>query len=111
MIHSKLLANTLFTNGYKRISPNMKSRGWKKWKMTTTWISWISRVTESYLMTCHNLLDILMLTSFILILCPTGVLGPHIAGVTVVGDYLEDEWFIVYLLLSLTKDFPGLVCR
>ncbi|XP_063586302.1 protein ecdysoneless homolog [Penaeus indicus] len=39
----------------------------------------------------------------------TGVLGPHIAGITVVGDYLEDEWFIVYLLLTLTKDFPELV--
>ncbi|XP_037784120.1 protein ecdysoneless homolog [Penaeus monodon] len=41
----------------------------------------------------------------------SGVLGPHIAGITVVGDYLEDEWFIVFLLLTLTKDFPELVCR
>ncbi|XP_071534112.1 protein ecdysoneless homolog isoform X2 [Panulirus ornatus] len=41
----------------------------------------------------------------------SGVLGPHLAGVTVVGDLLEDEWFIVFLLLTLTRDFPGLVCR
>ncbi|XP_050692101.1 protein ecdysoneless-like [Eriocheir sinensis] len=40
-----------------------------------------------------------------------GALGPHLAGSTCVGDYLEDEWFITYLLLTLTKDFPGLVCR
>ncbi|XP_068222419.1 protein ecdysoneless homolog [Palaemon carinicauda] len=42
---------------------------------------------------------------------PTDALGPHISGVTVVGDYLEDEWFIVFLLMNLTQDFPGLVCR
>lgn len=41
----------------------------------------------------------------------SGVLGPHVSGVTVVGDLLEDEWFIVFLLLTLTRDFPGLVCR
>nr|XP_045581535.1 protein ecdysoneless homolog [Procambarus clarkii] len=41
----------------------------------------------------------------------SGVLGPHLGGVTVVGDLLEDEWFIVFLLLNLTRDFSGLVCR
>ncbi|KAK7067049.1 hypothetical protein SK128_024894 [Halocaridina rubra] len=40
----------------------------------------------------------------------SGVLGPHIYGVTVVGDFLDDEWFVVFLLMTLTKDFPGLVC-
>ncbi|CAL4070254.1 unnamed protein product, partial [Meganyctiphanes norvegica] len=41
----------------------------------------------------------------------TGPLGPHLSGVTVVGDYIEDEWFIVFLLMKLTEDFPGLVVR
>ncbi|KAK3862697.1 hypothetical protein Pcinc_031455 [Petrolisthes cinctipes] len=37
--------------------------------------------------------------------------GVHLMGSTRVGDYLEDEWFIVYMLMSLTRHFPGLVCR
>lgn len=42
---------------------------------------------------------------------PADTLDPHIYGSTVVGDFLDDEWFIVFLLMTLTQDFPGLVCR
>ncbi|XP_066047847.1 protein ecdysoneless homolog [Chamaea fasciata] len=32
----------------------------------------------------------------------------HIGGTTVFGDNVEDEWFIVYLLREITREFPGL---
>ncbi|XP_019363327.1 PREDICTED: protein ecdysoneless homolog [Gavialis gangeticus] len=35
----------------------------------------------------------------------------HIGGVTEFGDNIEDEWFIVYLLQQITKEFPELVAR
>ncbi|XP_039767439.1 protein ecdysoneless homolog isoform X2 [Ornithorhynchus anatinus] len=35
----------------------------------------------------------------------------HIAGVTKFGDNIEDEWFIVYLIQQITKQFPELVAR
>ncbi|KAK3924166.1 LOW QUALITY PROTEIN: Protein ecdysoneless [Frankliniella fusca] len=38
-------------------------------------------------------------------------LPPHLHGTTHFGDNIEDEWFIVYLLVQLTKDIPGLVVR
>ncbi|XP_034250445.1 protein ecdysoneless [Thrips palmi] len=41
----------------------------------------------------------------------TGLLPPHLHGTTHFGDNIEDEWFIVYLLLQLTKDVEGLVVR
>ncbi|KAK3089567.1 hypothetical protein FSP39_004670 [Pinctada imbricata] len=40
-----------------------------------------------------------------------GDLPPHLYGRTNFGDNVEDEWFIVYLLSSLTKKFPGLVVK
>ncbi|KAE8740394.1 hypothetical protein FOCC_FOCC014098 [Frankliniella occidentalis] len=39
------------------------------------------------------------------------LLPPHLHGTTHFGDNIEDEWFIVYLLIQLTKDIPGLVVR
>ncbi|XP_076065760.1 ecdysoneless cell cycle regulator isoform X2 [Oratosquilla oratoria] len=41
----------------------------------------------------------------------SGPLPAHIGGQTTVGDLLDDEWFIVFLLNTLTKDYPGLVVR
>ncbi|XP_053805086.1 protein ecdysoneless homolog [Vidua chalybeata] len=35
----------------------------------------------------------------------------HIGGTTVFGDNVEDEWFIVYLLREITREFPGLAAR
>lgn len=49
------------------------------------------------------------------ILChPSTFLGnvpAHIGGLTKFGDNIEDEWFIVYLLREITKEFPELVAR
>ncbi|XP_060881432.1 protein ecdysoneless [Metopolophium dirhodum] len=39
------------------------------------------------------------------------VLPPHLYGVTHYGDNIEDEWFIVYLLKEITKEYPELVAR
>ncbi|KAF6202535.1 hypothetical protein GE061_002931 [Apolygus lucorum] len=38
-------------------------------------------------------------------------LPPHLYGVTHYGENIEDEWFVVYLLIYLTKNVPGLVAR
>ncbi|XP_017518655.1 protein ecdysoneless homolog isoform X2 [Manis javanica] len=35
----------------------------------------------------------------------------HMFGVTKFGDNIEDEWFIVYLVKQITKEFPELVAR
>ncbi|XP_077206545.1 protein ecdysoneless homolog [Paroedura picta] len=35
----------------------------------------------------------------------------HIGGLTKFGDNIEDEWFIVYLLREITKEFPELAAR
>ncbi|XP_037997319.1 protein ecdysoneless homolog isoform X2 [Motacilla alba alba] len=32
----------------------------------------------------------------------------HLGGTTVFGDNVEDEWFIVYLLREISREFPGL---
>ncbi|XP_025069941.1 protein ecdysoneless homolog [Alligator sinensis] len=40
-----------------------------------------------------------------------GGVPAHIGGVTEFGDNIEDEWFIVYLLQQITKEFPELVAR
>ncbi|XP_009994707.1 PREDICTED: protein SGT1 [Chaetura pelagica] len=32
----------------------------------------------------------------------------HIGGTTLFGDNVEDEWFIVYLVREITREFPGL---
>nr|XP_008538959.1 PREDICTED: protein SGT1 isoform X1 [Equus przewalskii]XP_008538960.1 PREDICTED: protein SGT1 isoform X1 [Equus przewalskii] len=35
----------------------------------------------------------------------------HMFGVTKFGDNIEDEWFIVYVVKQITKEFPELVAR
>lgn len=35
----------------------------------------------------------------------------HIGGTTLFGDNVEDEWFIVYLVREITREFPGLAGR
>lgn len=35
----------------------------------------------------------------------------HIGGSTQFGENVEDEWFIVYLLLQITEAFPELAAR
>lgn len=36
---------------------------------------------------------------------------PHLYGITYYGDNIEDEWFIVFLLIQLTKEFDNLIAR
>ncbi|KAG8274075.1 hypothetical protein J6590_008205 [Homalodisca vitripennis] len=38
-------------------------------------------------------------------------LPPHLYGVSHYGDNIEDEWFIVFLLLEATRAIPDLVVR
>nr|XP_056706478.1 protein ecdysoneless homolog [Euleptes europaea] len=40
-----------------------------------------------------------------------GDIPAHIGGFTKFGDNIEDEWFIVYLLKEITKEFPELAAR
>ncbi|XP_040831870.1 protein ecdysoneless homolog [Ochotona curzoniae] len=40
-----------------------------------------------------------------------GNVPAHMFGVTKFGDNIEDEWFIVYLIKQITKEFPELVAR
>ncbi|XP_075993314.1 protein ecdysoneless homolog [Genypterus blacodes] len=40
-----------------------------------------------------------------------GDVPAHIGGTTQIGDNVEDEWFIVYLLQQITEAFPQLVAR
>ncbi|NWI91290.1 ECD protein, partial [Pitta sordida] len=40
-----------------------------------------------------------------------GVTPAHIGGTTLFGDNVEDEWFIVYLVREITREFPGLAAR
>ncbi|NWV89231.1 ECD protein, partial [Machaerirhynchus nigripectus] len=35
----------------------------------------------------------------------------HLGGTTLFGDNVEDEWFIVYLVREITREFPGLAAR
>ncbi|XP_050351808.1 protein ecdysoneless homolog [Nymphalis io] len=35
----------------------------------------------------------------------------HLISITCFGDNVEDEWFIVYLLLELTKKYPDLIIQ
>lgn len=37
--------------------------------------------------------------------------GPILYGVTHYGDNIQDEWFIVAIMLELTKRFPGVIGR
>lgn len=38
-------------------------------------------------------------------------LPPHLYGITHFGDNIEDEWFIVYILITITKQMPDLIAR
>ncbi|XP_016079518.1 PREDICTED: protein ecdysoneless homolog [Miniopterus natalensis] len=40
-----------------------------------------------------------------------GGVPAHIFGMTKFGDNIEDEWFIVYIVKQITKEFPELVAR
>lgn len=40
-----------------------------------------------------------------------GGVPAHIFGMTKFGDNIEDEWFIVYIIKQITKEFPELVAR
>uniref|UniRef100_A0A8P0PDJ1 Ecdysoneless cell cycle regulator n=1 Tax=Canis lupus familiaris TaxID=9615 RepID=A0A8P0PDJ1_CANLF len=40
-----------------------------------------------------------------------GNVPAHMFGVTKFGDNIEDEWFIVYIVKQITKEFPELVAR
>lgn len=40
-----------------------------------------------------------------------GGVPAHMFGVTKFGDNIEDEWFIVYIVKQITKEFPELVAR
>ncbi|XP_005390046.1 PREDICTED: protein ecdysoneless homolog [Chinchilla lanigera] len=40
-----------------------------------------------------------------------GGVPAHMYGMTKFGDNIEDEWFIVYLIKQITKEFPELVAR
>ncbi|XP_074649522.1 protein ecdysoneless homolog [Tubulanus polymorphus] len=47
-------------------------------------------------------------------LCVVSGFGPnpsHLKGTTNYGDNVEDEWFILYLLVQLTNNFPDLVVQ
>ncbi|KAL1518015.1 hypothetical protein ABEB36_001701 [Hypothenemus hampei] len=38
-------------------------------------------------------------------------LPPHLYGVSHYGDNIEDEWFIVFLLQTITNEIPGLIAK
>ncbi|KAF6108389.1 ecdysoneless cell cycle regulator [Phyllostomus discolor] len=40
-----------------------------------------------------------------------GGVPAHLFGATKFGDNIEDEWFIVYIVKQITKEFPQLVAR
>ncbi|XP_004427041.1 PREDICTED: protein ecdysoneless homolog [Ceratotherium simum simum] len=40
-----------------------------------------------------------------------GGVPAHMFGMTKFGDNIEDEWFIVYIVKQVTKEFPELVAR
>ncbi|XP_062467541.1 protein ecdysoneless homolog [Pezoporus occidentalis] len=42
---------------------------------------------------------------------PRGEIPAHLGGTTLFGDNVEDEWFIVYLVREITREFPGLAAR
>jgi hypothetical protein len=47
--------------------------------------------------------------SFHLLLCEEGI--PHLYGTTRFGDNIEDEWFIVHLLVQLSEKYPELIIK
>ncbi|XP_004473881.2 protein ecdysoneless homolog [Dasypus novemcinctus] len=40
-----------------------------------------------------------------------GSVPAHMFGTTKFGDNIEDEWFIVYIIKQITKEFPDVVAR
>lgn len=40
-----------------------------------------------------------------------GNIPAHLFGSSCYGDNVEDEWFIVFLLTELSKEFPEFVIR
>lgn len=38
-------------------------------------------------------------------------LPPHLLSTTCFGDNLEDEWFIVYLVLELSKQYEDIIIQ
>ncbi|NXI40543.1 ECD protein, partial [Galbula dea] len=42
---------------------------------------------------------------------PQGDTPAYIGGTTLFGDNVEDEWFIVYLVREITREFPELAAR
>lgn len=51
------------------------------------------------------------LVIWLLFLLFLGDVPAHIFGMTKFGDNIEDEWFIVYIVKQITKEFPELVAR
>ena len=49
--------------------------------------------------------------AFCLICLLLGVLPAHLGGNTCYGDNVEDEWFIVALLMEVSKEFPDSIVR
>ncbi|GJQ70819.1 putative SGT1 protein [Trypoxylus dichotomus] len=43
--------------------------------------------------------------------CNSEPLPSHLYGITYYGDNIEDEWFIVFMLVQLTKEFQDIVVR
>ena len=41
----------------------------------------------------------------------SGNIPAHLFGETNFGENVEDEWFIVYILYELTRQFPGLIAK
>lgn len=52
-----------------------------------------------------------MIHPYLLLFLCLGSVPPHLGGCTEFGDYVEDEWFIVYLLQQITKTFPELAAK
>ena len=40
-----------------------------------------------------------------------GSIGPHLLGRTCFRDNIEDEWLVVHLLLTLSKEYDDFVIR
>lgn len=36
---------------------------------------------------------------------------PHLLGESNVGENLDDEWFIVWLIFQISKDNPDVICQ
>lgn len=60
----------------------------------------------------HEYSNALLTDQIVMSLCLSlGGIPAHIGGSTEFGDNVEDEWFVVYLLLQVTLAFPQLAAR